>query len=244
MKIRIHKPKIFDNYSIIAGVTETNYQVFSKGFSIFPGKIYSNYEVEYFRLVLATNLDTKRENLVFQKQEHSDQIQIITNENKNLINISDGMITKIKNIILNVTIADCAGILIYDPSNHVIAALHSGWRGTNLNIVGKGIKIMKEVFNSQPSQLIAWISPSAGKNKYEVGSEVASLFPADYVKQISKTKFLLDLKSIIFKQLIDEGLLSDNIELSLICTIEDKRFHSYRRDKDLSGRMSAFIGMQ
>ena len=38
MKIKIHKPNIFPQNRIIAGITETNFDRFSSGFSIFPAK--------------------------------------------------------------------------------------------------------------------------------------------------------------------------------------------------------------
>ena len=34
-----------------------------------------------------------------------------------------------------------------------------------------------------------------------------------------------------------------HIEKSDICTIENSDYHSFRRDKEFSGRMAAFIGM-
>lgn len=244
MKIRIHKPSIFQNYNIIAGVTETNYHLFTKGFSIFPAGIYNDSEVEYFRLILANNLNLKRENLVFQKQVHKDEIRVITQANKSLIDVSDGMITNLKNMVLNVTIADCAGILVYDGINQAVGAFHSGWRGTQLNIAAKGIRKMTEIFNSEPESLLVWVSPCASQKNYEVGFDVAQYFSEKYLVQIANDKFLLDIKACIRDQLISEGVIEKNIEISDICTIEDKKFHSYRRDRSLSARMSAFIGIR
>ncbi|MEJ5244896.1 MAG: peptidoglycan editing factor PgeF [Bacteroidota bacterium] len=243
MKIKIHKPSIFPNNRIIAGITETNYNRFSVGFSIFPAKIYSNEEVEYFRKILANNLGFKRQNLVFQKQEHSDNIQVIDNSNIEEINLSDGMITNLKQVILNVTVADCAAVLIYDKQKEVIGAFHSGWRGTQKNIVAKGIQKMGEQYGCSAKDMIVWISPSAGKENYEVGQEVAELFADKYIKPIENNKFLLNIKGTIRDQLLESGVNEKNIEISEICTIENSRFHSFRRDKDISGRMSAFIGM-
>lgn len=243
MKINILKPTIFQNYNVIAGATETNYHLFAKGFSIFPAEIYNEDEVEYFRMILANNLNLRRENLIFQKQVHKDEIRIITKENKFLIEDSDGMITNLKNTVLNVTIADCAGVLLYDKVNQAVGAFHSGWRGTQLNIISKGIRKMIEVFNSEPTILLVWVSPCASQKNYEVGIDVASFFSEKYLIQKAKDKFLLDIRGCIRDQLINEGVKEKNIEISDICTIEDKRFHSYRRDRSLSARMSAFIGM-
>lgn len=244
MKIKIHKPNIFPQNRIIAGITETNFDRFSSGFSIFPAKIFSIEEVEYFRVILANNLGLKRQYLAFQKQEHSDCIQVIDSINIHEINISDGMITNLKNVVLNVTVADCAAVLIYDEQKEVIGAFHSGWRGTQKNIVAKGIQKMEENFGCSAKDMIVWISPSAGMKNYEVGQEVAELFDEKITKPVGNDKFLLDIKGAIKEQLLNCGVIEKNIEISEICTIEDSRFHSFRRDRDRSGRMSAFIGMK
>ena len=41
----------------------------------------------------------------------------------------DSLITNKKGIALGILTADCAPILIYDPVNNFISAIHAGWRG-------------------------------------------------------------------------------------------------------------------
>ncbi len=242
MKIEILNADIFDGEKVIAGTTKSNYHIFAKGFSIFPGKIYEMDEVEQMRSLLSSNLGLKRENLVFQKQAHSDFIQVITNENRSFINQSDGMITNVKKLVLNVTVADCAAVLVYDVVSEAVGAFHSGWRGTAKNIVAKGVSMMSEQYGSVPKDMLAWVSPAAGADSYEVGAEVAELFP-ETVKRKKGEKYLLDIKQRIFEQLTELGISSSNIEISPICTITNREYHSYRRDGDLSGRMAGFIAM-
>lgn len=241
MKIEILSSKIFDKSKIISGVTLANFSLFPEGFSIFPGKVLNEEQVENFRNILAENLNVARKDLIFQKQIHEDTIQTIT-EHSEVINYSDGMITNIKGIVLNVTIADCVGILVYDSVNDAIGAFHSGWRGTVLNIARSGILKLTKEYGTNPQDLRVWLSPAAGKDLYEVGREVADLFP-DTVKKAKGEKFLLDVRGRIKEQLIELGVKAENIDVSDICTISDKNYHSYRRDSDASGRMSAFIGM-
>lgn len=242
MKIEINTPSIFDPTKIVSGITKSNYHRFSKGFSIFPGNIYDMEEVEYMRNILASNLNTVRNKLVFQKQVHSDEIKIVTKENSNQIDISDGMITNIKGQILNVTVADCVAVLAYDNVNQAIGAFHSGWRGTEKNISKAGIEKMQAHYGTEPKNLSVWLSPSAGAEVYEVGSEVADLFPAT-VKTKFGDKYLLDVRKRIVEQLLELGVLIENIEQNMECSISNREYHSYRRDKDNSGRMSGFIGM-
>ncbi len=88
-----------------------------------------------------------------------------------------------------------------------------------------------------------YISPAAGGNVYEIGEEVAKFFPRS-IKPTTNGKYLFDNKHEIYLQLTDAGANSDNIEISQECTISNPNLHSYRRDKEKSGRMSAFISMK
>ncbi len=242
MKIDILKPQIFEQDSIISGVTKANKERFSKGFSIFPGQILSDDDVEVFRKMLPINIGVKRDELIFQKQTHSDTIFKI-DEIPNEQILSDGIITNIKGVVLNVTIADCCGVLIFDPSSSSIAAIHSGWRGTHLNITGKGIDEMLNEYNAKPQTMQVFLSPAASMANYEVGGEVAELFPSSVVEK-RNGKYYLDIRLRIKQQLLEKCVLDENIEMSHICTIADTQYHSFRRDKEKSGRMSAFIGMR
>jgi hypothetical protein len=132
---------------------------------------------------------------------------------------------------------------MYDPVSGSIAALHSGWRGTKLNIAGKGIRKMGDWFGSDPANILVWLSPCASGANYEVGNDVAEYFP-EFVKKTNNDKYLLDIPAAVRSQLIEAGVEAVNIETSGICTIADERFHSYRRDGNRSGRMSAFIAMK
>jgi purine-nucleoside/S-methyl-5'-thioadenosine phosphorylase / adenosine deaminase len=242
MAYNILKNKLFKHCDLIFGVTQKNQDIFPPfGFSISNADIYNDEEIATQRRYFADYLGVEFDKMKFQKQVHGNRIRIIDENSEQ--EDSDGMMTNIKGIVLNVTIADCGGILIYDPKNEAIAALHSGWRGTQQNIANKGIKMMQNEYGSRPNDLLVYLSPCASGEKYEVGWDVAKYFP-DSIKQISSEKYLFDNKHEIFNQLLAVGVAEDNIEISDICTISDTNYHSYRRDKEKSGRMSAFIGMK
>lgn len=241
MKIDIEYLNIFPTGKIIAGVTKKSLQQFPEyGFSISPANIYDEATIIKNRQILAQQIGYDLDDLIFQKQTHSDIIEKVV-PNNNIYN-SDGLICNIKNKILNISIADCVAVLIYDPVNEVIAALHSGWRGSSHKISVKAVKILKEKYSSKTGDLIAYISPSASGDLYEVGEDVARHFVRSTV-QINNSKFLFDNKSEIELQLFEAGLKIPNIYISDVCTISNPEYHSYRRDKEKSGRMSCFIGM-
>lgn len=228
--------------NIIAGVTLRNLEDYPPiGFSISRSDKLKQNQIDKNREVLAEKLNIDRKKMKFQKQIHSDIIRIV-DENSD-IEESDGMITDHKGIMLNISIADCCAILMYDIENEVIAGIHSGWRGTAENISGKAIKLLKNQFNSQPENIICYMSACASGERYEVGEDVAQYFPSS-ITQISDQKFLFDNKNEISLQLKSEGIIDENLYISNVCTIENENYHSYRRDRENSGRMSAFIGMK
>lgn len=238
-KIKIKYSKILDSDRIVSGITLRNEEFCPPiGFSISKADYFTEEEIEENRQILASELGLMKNQLVFQKQIHSDIVRTI-DENHQILE-SDGMVTNKKNLCLVVSLADCCGVMMFDPNKNVIASVHSGWKGTSKNITGKAIQKMVEEFSINPSDLRVWLTPCAGKEDYEVGSDVAELFPG-FVEPNEKGKYLLDLKSAILNQLLDRGVIESNIEISPESTISDKNYHSYRRDKRMSGRMAAFI---
>jgi YfiH family protein len=243
MMIDIIVPKIFDKNRIVSGVTKRNTVNFPPdGFTINNSNITDDDTVQFNRKLLAKELAYDISNMAFQKQTHSNIVRII-DANNQTIELSDGMITSKKNIIINISIADCTAVLMYDFKNEVICGVHSGWRGTQQNITKIAIDKLSSEFGTKPRDLLVYLSPSASGEKYEVNDDVAVHFPRS-IKSISGTKFLFDNKREIVFQLLDCGVKLENIEISEYCTISNTDFHSYRRDADVSGRMSAFIGMK
>lgn len=66
--------------------------------------------------------------------------------------------------------ADCAivGLSHRDPNVDFIALVHSGWKGTAKNIVGKTVESVKAIFGNEVSKdLEAYVSPFAKSCCYE-----------------------------------------------------------------------------
>lgn len=240
-KFEIHTPRIFPKDKICSGVTKKNSQLFPpNGFSVSNGEIFTDEEIKAHRKFLADFLNVPLDVMKFQHQVHKTNIMEVGFDSSE--EDSDGMITNQKGLVLNVKIADCIAVLLYDSVNDALGALHSGWRGSAANIIEKGIYSMRAKYGSEPSNLLAYIAPSASGNRYEVGKEVALQFPG-FTSETGNGKFLLDLKSCSVSQLLACGLNETNIEVAPICTISDPDYHSFRRDKSQSGRMCAYIMM-
>jgi len=92
----------------------------------------------------------------------------------------DALITRQPGVLLAVQTADCVPILLADPKRRAIAAIHSGWRGTVRRIAAKALGRMQIEFGTKPQDVIAALGPGIGQSCYEVGTEVASEFQAQF----------------------------------------------------------------
>ena len=188
------------------------------------------------------SLGLSKENVGYQRQIHSDIIQVIGSEGDN--GESDVLITNKKNLGLAIVVADCTPIFIYDKKSKVIAAVHSGWRGTEQRILNKTLENLKKNFSSDPENLFAYIGPSISQANYEVGSEVAEKFDPGFINRING-KLYLDVSGINYQMLVDYRVPKNQIQKSELCTYEfDSLLHSYRRDGNLSGRSIGVIAIK
>jgi purine-nucleoside/S-methyl-5'-thioadenosine phosphorylase / adenosine deaminase len=177
----------------------------------------------------------------FQKQIHSNHSKQINSAG--FSGECDATYTDVKNIFLTVSIADCLPVFLYDPVKKVIAGIHAGWRGSAEKIVEKTITSLVKEYSVNPADVIAFMGPCISQEYFEVGPEVGELF-RDEVKFRKGEKFHIDLKKENLYQLISSGVKENNIEISPHCTYREKEiFHSYRRDREKSGRMFGVIGL-
>jgi polyphenol oxidase len=198
--------------------------------------------VQKNRDIFFDNLGINQSLLAIPQQTHSDTVQIVTKPG--YYRNTDGLITKEKNLFLIISTADCFPVLIYDRSKQVVAAIHSGWRGTQKEIIKKALNLMINELECKPENLFVFIGPGICAEHFEVGKEVAEMFKAEYVIKNSE-KYYVKLKDIILQQIKSFYIPDENIESSTDCTYHnDALLHSYRRDKENSGRMFSVIGMK
>ncbi|MCB0278917.1 MAG: peptidoglycan editing factor PgeF [Calditrichaeota bacterium] len=190
------------------------------------------------RQLLFTNLGFDTDSVAYSGQIHSDTVAVVESPGINLN--TDALITQKRNLPLVIQAADCACIFLADPKQQVIAAVHSGWRGTALQIVKKTIAKMSEQFAVNPVDLRAVISPCISASVFEVGADVYSQFDPMYFTKKNDQKWLLNLKSVLHDQLYESGVRS--IYTDTDCTYLNRdNYFSYRRDGAKSGRMMGII---
>jgi polyphenol oxidase len=92
----------------------------------------------------------------------------------------DALFTRDPGILLAVQTADCIPILLADTKRRAIAAIHAGWRGTLSRIAAKTLGRMQMEFGTRPEDVVAGLGPGIGRCCYEVGSDVARDFDAQF----------------------------------------------------------------
>lgn len=244
MLTKVIRPHIFEKFPEIICAVSTRIG----GFSEKPYDLNLSYKVgdkvnnvRKNRKIFFDYLGIYHSNLVYQNQTHSDNSFYV--DNSGVIDNSDAVFTNKKNLFLCLTVADCLPVFLFHPAG-IIAAVHSGWKGSYKRIVFKTVNRLIQIFNINVRDMYAYIGPGLSVENFEVGRDVAGLFRKDVI-EIRNGKYYLNNKLENLIQLTETGLKKNNIEISEYCTYrEDMLFHSYRRDGDKSGRMLGLIGMR
>jgi polyphenol oxidase len=187
---------------------------------------------------------------IFLNQIHEDGIKIIKKEDitrvlapENNSFTADAAITDIKNIFLLIQVADCQAVMLYDQQKKVIANIHSGWRGSVLNIIGNTVEKMISEFGCKAENIIAGISPSLGPCCAEFINFITEIPERLWQYKIKNTNYF-NFWALSRDQLLEKGVLHDNIQNMEICTkCNTHTFYSYRKEKT-TGRFASVISIQ
>lgn len=237
----------------IGGVSKGIYESMNLGFN--RGDSDENVR-ENFKII-SKFLNMPYENMVLSAQTHTTNIKIVTEKDKgkgiiyprDYENI-DGLITNESQIPLVTFYADCVPLVLFDPVKKVIAASHSGWRGTVMKMGKVTVDKMVEVYGCNPKDIIACIGPSICKKCYEVSADVGEAFMEEFkdwgyeniVFPKNDEKYHIDLweaNKTIFKM---SGIEENNIEVSEICTCcNNEWLFSHRATDGKRGNLAAFI---
>jgi YfiH family protein len=160
---------------------------------------------------------------------------------------ADALYTRAPGVALGVYTADCIALLIADPKTGAFAAAHAGWKGTLANVGVAVARALIDMWSCDPADLRVAMGPSIGPCCFEVAPDVASRFPADFVRPGAGGggKPTVDLRAANRAALVSLGVRPDHIDADPPCTKCDReRFYSYRRDGRDTGQHVAFITRQ
>jgi len=206
--------------------------------------------------ILSNRLTIESSQIITCNQEHGNTVVILDRAPETTIK-GDAIIAVNPELYPAIKTADCLPILIIDPVTKISAAIHAGWRGTVLRITRKVVTVLHKDLGCEYENLIVALGPAIGLCCYEVDQTVLEpLFstipwavrftvPSDVdPKQLLK-KRRLDLAAINYYELVELGLLPENIYSLTICTSCNKdKLYSYRRDGKFSGRSIALTGFR
>ena len=187
--------------------------------------------------------------MIYAKQTHSDNIIDIKEDAKeNFYENVDGFITNRKDVVLLTKYADCLPLYFYDQKLQIIGISHSGWKGSFQKIGIKTLETMSKNYGSKKEDIILGIGIGISCEKYEVGDEFYQKFKENFDKNIIDKSFEnIDGKwhfnnPIFNKEVLKNyGIDEKNIIMSDECTFKNKRFNSYRRDKNSDRNIGAIF---
>lgn len=177
--------------------------------------------------------------VIYVNQIHSDNFIDATGKEFKGDKDCDAIVSKDKNSLVGVFTADCVPVIAYDKDKEVIAAIHSGWKGTFNKIVKKTCEYMKENYECENIRVI--IGPHVKMCCYEVSVELAEKFKEEFGEEVCKGR-MLDLEKCVRLQLA--GVVKEeNIKSLNICTYceKDIELHSYRKEQEKSGRLFSLV---
>lgn len=103
---------------------------------------------------------------------------------------------------------------------------------------------MKEEYNSKVEKLVVYIGPHIRKCCYEVSEELKEQFSERFgIEEKLFDGRNLSLEECINNDLINSGVLEENINSLGICTNCEKeiKLHSYRKSNGAYGRLFSFV---
>lgn len=150
----------------------------------------------------------------------------------------DGYITDSNKLATLVTTADCNPIVIYDPVHNVVANVHSGWKGTIKRIYLVALNKLKEQFSTNVEDVTICVGPAVRQCCFSSEEEAfkqnfTNIWPDEenyiYYEKENPKRFHIDLKYVITKDFVKEGVKEENIHFADICTCcNNEDFYSFR----------------
>jgi copper oxidase (laccase) domain-containing protein len=131
------------------------------------------------------------------------------------VKTADGLATTTHDLGLFLPLADCLGAVIYDPEHAVLMVSHLGRHATEQNGAAASLAFLTQNYQTNPSNLQIWLSPSAGADNYPLYS---------FDNQ--------SLRSVNINQLLAAGVSISNISGRHIDTTTDQQFFSHSQSRD------------
>lgn len=154
------------------------------------------------------------------EQPHGAEVACVEAPSRARVPLVDALVTRTRKLPLIIRVADCGPVYFYDPVRQVIAAAHSGRRGTEQNIVARTIEKMQAVYGTDPADLIIQLGPCIRPPHYEI----------DFATEIGRQARACGVR------------IYQDVGTCTACHLE--RYYSYRAEKGQTGRMWAALMLE
>jgi hypothetical protein len=160
---------------------------------------------------------------------------------------ADASISTEPGIACAILVADCLPVLFTAPAARGVGATHAGWRGLAAGVLEASVEALCNAAGCAPGELQAWLGPSIGSARFQVGGDVLAAFgaaPAGDPRFVPEQpgRWLADLPGLARARLQAIGVVA--VSGGGWCTVaEPLRFFSYRRDR-VTGRMAAAVWIE
>ncbi len=232
--------------------------IFDKNFGNLSLKYGSKKEVEKNKKNVAKILNINGQKIFSLNQIHSSKVKIIKKD-KNFLKEekADALVTNQRDIFLMIKTADCFPVLMFDPRQEVMAAIHVGWRGAIEKIFLNVLLKMITNFNCRPQDILVAIGPGMGPCCFKHRHLIQEKLPdwQEFIKVDKNDWRTLNLRKFIEDKLIEAGIRKNNIETMDICNscnatpnnkYSGQRFFSHLRSLNTGepeGRFATIIGL-
>ncbi len=123
---------------------------------------------------------------------------------------ADALFTTHDSVALFLPLADCVGTILYDPQTHCLGVVHLGRHNLEQSAGVAAVEYMQKEFGSLPANIVAYLSPAAGKDAYP-------LFRFDNK----------GLQEVATEQLVSAGVSNSNIDVDHRDTTTDETLFSH-----------------
>lgn len=169
------------------------------------------------------------------KQIHSNKVCIFNNLNtlQSIDEIeADAVITKIKNLVIVISTADCVPILLSDEKNKIIAAIHAGWKGAITGIIENTIFEMLKI-GSSIKEIKVLIGPHLRVKNFEVKNDFIKNLENNNINGLKfilekNNKYYFNITEFVKNILKDQGI-NYIYDVDLDTYTNSELFFSYRR---------------
>jgi YfiH family protein len=183
------------------------------------------------------------------RQVHGDRI--VTVEDVDIdAGEADAMVTRKGATAVGVLTADCVPILLVAVRQHVVAAVHAGWRGTVAGVAERAVRYIERTSDTPAAELHAALGPSIDGCCYEVDQGIANAIESrwgsmpDAVRRAAgPKKAMIDLRRANATILERAGVHPARIARVGPCTrCAATEYFSHRAANGPTGRQWSFIG--